>query len=94
MTAAVDDDEICTWIAELRAAIAGDKGAAMAEDELEERLRSLEAERLRPVPRPPATEFRRRVEAFEKQLEQLGEEHYGTKTAPETDDREGVDDGP
>lgn len=68
-----------------------------APDEFEQRLKALEAERLRPVPALPSTErrrqktekdslddFNRRLNAFEKRLRRLGERHHGEPT-PDTD---------
>lgn len=52
-------------------------------DELEMRLRTLEAERLRPTPDPPNTptpddiqRAKRRLRAFEKRLQRIGERHH------------------
>lgn len=57
-------------------------------DELTARVRALEAERLRPVPPPPLTQLKRRLDAFENHLEDIGaRHHYGLTEA--TDDTKG-----
>ena len=59
-------------------------------DELEMRIRALEAERLRPTPDPPNTptpddiqRAKRRLRAFEKRLQRIGQRHH-----PHTEDQE------
>lgn len=53
----------------------------MTADELDERVRALEAERLRPIPPRPVDDFQRRLDEFVERLEELGERHFGTKEA-------------
>lgn len=66
MATDIDSDDVCLWIGELRAAMARDKEATtmlgpwhpVEPDEYDARYRSLEAERLRPVPPPPVSQKR------------------------------------
>lgn len=92
----IEDDEVCIWIAELREAVARDEEATVQQtwcpaepDEYDERLRSLEAERLRPVPPPPVSQKRpttaaernaaRREAATAEHIRQLVEALHGAE---------------
>lgn len=50
-----------------------------APDELDARIRALEAERLRPVPptpKPTDNDFPRRIDAFQRRLKTFGQHHH------------------